>query len=43
VQIFGAYLSDELMQEMTARGRRNDFICRPSGGDESVAMVGRVW
>jgi hypothetical protein len=29
VQIFGAYLSDELMQDMSARGRRNDFICRP--------------
>jgi hypothetical protein len=30
VQMFGAYLSDELMGEMSARGRRNDFICRPS-------------
>jgi hypothetical protein len=33
VQIFGAYLSDELMGEMSARGRLKDFICRPSGED----------
>jgi hypothetical protein len=29
IQIFGAYLSDELMGEMAARGRRRDFICEP--------------
>jgi hypothetical protein len=35
VQIFGAYLSDELMGEMSARGRLKDFICKPSGGDDA--------
>ena len=36
VQIFGAYLSDELVQEMSATGRQNDFVCKPSGGDDPV-------